>query len=206
MNHYYSPDYVSESDENDTIIDDTDDDYGSEYSNESNFPFRYVDQEDYSINRIINEEESEHYYSEKENNHYYIGLPMDINEDYYLLANSVSPNSFLKYSYKQILYYLWSHCVIQIDYPRNPRIEILKLNIHSDDTYYVIVKTFWIRIVQRRWKTIFKQRTEIIQKQKKMSSLYHRELKGHFPQGANHLPGIKGMMFTYQKSSNKEID
>jgi hypothetical protein len=203
MNHYYSPDYVYESYENDTIIDDTDDDYGSEYSIESNTPFRYVDQEDYSISRIINQEDSEHYYSEKENNHYYIGIPMDMNEDYYILANSVSPKLFLKYSYKQILYYLWSHCVISIVYPR---IEILKLKIHSDGTYYVIVKTYWIRIVQRRWKTIFKQRREIIQKQKKMFSLYHREIKGRFPQGANHLPGIKGMMFTYQKSSNKEID
>lgn len=202
MNHYYSH-YISESDENDTIIDDTDDDDESEYSIESNTSFQYISQQDHYINRIINEEESEHYCYEKENNHYYIGIPMDINEDYYLLANSVSSKTFLKYSHKHILYYLWSHCVIQ-NY--HARIEILKLKIHSDTTYYVIIKTFWIRIVQRRWKTIFKQRKEIIQKQKKMFSLYHRELKGRFPQGANYLPGIKGMLFTYQKSLNIEID
>jgi len=53
-----------------------------------------------------------------------------------------------------------------------------------------ILKTFWIRIVQRTWKKIYKQRLHIIQLRKQPSSLFYRETHGKWPISCNRLPGL----------------
>jgi len=57
-----------------------------------------------------------------------------------------------------------------------------------------IIKTIWIKIIQRTWKNIFKKRKEIIQKRKNISSLHNRELTDHWPNTCYTLPSIKGML------------
>jgi hypothetical protein len=57
-----------------------------------------------------------------------------------------------------------------------------------------IIKTFWIKIIQRTWKNILKKRKEIMLKRKNISSLHNRELTGHWPNTCYTLPSIKGML------------
>jgi hypothetical protein len=64
-----------------------------------------------------------------------------------------------------------------------------------------IIKTFWIKIIQRTWKTIFKKRKIIIQKRKNILSLHNRELTGNWPNTCYTLPSIKGML-NYLKTSS----
>jgi hypothetical protein len=67
------------------------------------------------------------------------------------------------------------------------KLEIIKVDILNDGHEMVgYFKTFWIKIIQRRWKKIYKQRQEIIKKRKMPKSLREIQRNGkwnnHFPQ------------------------
>lgn len=62
------------------------------------------------------------------------------------------------------------------------------------DECVVILKTFWIRLVQRRWKTIYKRRMCIIQERSKINNLQYMEINGKYPDNCVYLPSIKGML------------
>lgn len=55
-----------------------------------------------------------------------------------------------------------------------------------------ILKTFWIRIIQKKWKKIFKERIERIKAAKGYNNLSRREL--HTSHNIS-LPGLKGMLW-----------
>ena len=199
MNYF---NYETKSDSDTSIIEDTEsENNNSENSENSENENEYniieidnysINTEEENINTIIHEEDYEHYYLEKQNNHYYIGLPLVMEFDnIHILVNSISTNIFFKYPYVQVLRYLWSYSVLKII---NPRIEILKLIILPDGTYSVIIKTFWIRIIQRKWKAVFKLRKKLQQFQMLLSSLYFRENNGCYPIGFNVIPGLKGLL------------
>jgi len=57
-----------------------------------------------------------------------------------------------------------------------------------------VLKTFWIRLVQRTWKRIYKERKEIFQRRRIISSLKHRELTGRWPHGLHVMPSVYGML------------
>lgn len=57
-----------------------------------------------------------------------------------------------------------------------------------------IIKTFWIKIIQRTWKKIFQKRQIIFEKRKMFSNLRHREIYGTFPNDCKYFPTIKGML------------
>lgn len=58
-----------------------------------------------------------------------------------------------------------------------------------------ILKTFWLRIIQRKWKKVFKEREEIIISRRYVYSLYVREVTGKWPQICAYLPGLRGMLY-----------
>ncbi len=57
-----------------------------------------------------------------------------------------------------------------------------------------IIKTFWIRWIQRKWKNIYKTRLDIINKRKAPASLIYREYNGNWPLSCSRLPSIQGML------------
>jgi hypothetical protein len=57
-----------------------------------------------------------------------------------------------------------------------------------------ILKTFWIKIIQRTWKKIMKKRRDIMNIRKNISSLRYRELNGRWPSNCNDMPGLNGML------------
>lgn len=62
-----------------------------------------------------------------------------------------------------------------------------------------ILKTFWIRIIQRVWKRIYKERENILKKRMLYSSLYYRELRGKWINRLNYIPGLNGMLKSIKK-------
>jgi hypothetical protein len=66
--------------------------------------------------------------------------------------------------------------------------------ISIDDCNCVILKTFWLKIVQRTWRRIYRQRLDIIKKWMMPSNIFYRERNGRWPQDCSHLPSIVGMM------------
>ena len=63
------------------------------------------------------------------------------------------------------------------------------------DGYRVaILKTFWIRIVQRKWKKVFAERMRVIELRKKICNMQCRFISGHWPFECNYIPSIVGML------------
>ena len=57
-----------------------------------------------------------------------------------------------------------------------------------------ILKTFWLRLIQRKWKNIIKERKHIINKRCNPNSLTHREVTGKWPKDCLRFPQLRGML------------
>jgi hypothetical protein len=57
-----------------------------------------------------------------------------------------------------------------------------------------ILKTFWIRLIQRTWKKIYRIRKETILKRSNVNSLLYRQVNGKWPNNCKYLPPYKGML------------
>jgi hypothetical protein len=171
---------VSSSETNDSIIIEFD-----EYSDD--------EQDDYIIDEIYSRE---HILldSEKHDGQYYIGLAKHMKNRHILLLNTITTESFYKYSYIHVLKYLYYYSLVRL---YQPNVEIMKLYILNDGTYSVVLKTHWLRLIQRHWRKALQMRKQIMKKQMHVSSLYHREIYGRFPNGINKLPLLTGLMNRY---------
>ena len=61
-----------------------------------------------------------------------------------------------------------------------------------------IKKTLWIKLIQRTWKKVVKERKDIFKKRCLLSSLKYREIYGKWPNTCNYLPTLKGMLNRYR--------
>jgi hypothetical protein len=109
----------------------------------------------------------------KQNKKNYIGLAALV-DDTYLLSHTVTPVSFFKYSYSDVVNYLHNYSII---YVNNPKIDIFQLHINRD-YYNVILKTYWIRLIQRHWKKICKENTEKMRRQRNWDIHKISKIKG----------------------------
>ena len=203
MNYYRDFEYIdirSDSYDEDTIVIEDSIENGSTGSEESNeSPFVFEDEyslsteDEYEFERIFRQE-SLYFYEEKIDGNYYLGLCGRISslDDYYIIASTVSLPSFLYNPYYTILRYLRLHSCLR---STSNKIDIIQLKIleHEDGTYSAIPKTFWLRIVQRRWKQIYKERMNILEKRKSITSIRYREIRGKYPVGLNVLPDLYSM-------------
>jgi hypothetical protein len=57
-----------------------------------------------------------------------------------------------------------------------------------------ILKTVWLRLIQRTWKRVFKQRQHVILLRCHPKSLLFREVHGRWPSYCCLLPSIRGML------------
>ena len=142
-----------------------------------------------SVHNISNIIEDEYYFQDDEKVHlgYYVGVYKTVNEGELILGSSISVPSLLNYDMKYILEYLE-------DDTKPVYIDIMQLHIAEDFTYNVILKTFWLRIVQRTWKKVFQQRKKIIQIRKSVSSQLYFSMNGKYPVSASYLPQYSGII------------
>jgi len=57
-----------------------------------------------------------------------------------------------------------------------------------------ILKTFWLRIIQRKWKKVFQERKNMIRNRVSFTSLHIRQITGKWPKKYETLPGLRGML------------
>jgi hypothetical protein len=138
----------------------------------------------------IMENEKEYYEKDKEHNQYVIGVSA-LNKRAYILSVSVSVSSFYKYNYDSIMNYCFANSSF---FSSNNNLEILKIRIGKRGEYYVLVKTHWLKLIQRTWKKIYKKRQEQLLERRKYASLRHFEIRGRYPEGLNSLASIYGML------------
>ena len=117
-----------------------------------------------------------------------------------------------KYNINDVLEFLKEHYSNQTNFPlpnfeNHPTIRNYR-NIISRSNYikpeigeYIILptqeaiailKTVWLRIIQRKWKKVFAERQNIITKHCLITSLQNREIHNKYIQMS--LPGLKGML------------
>jgi len=160
--------------------------------------------------------EAEFEEEEKECDKYYIGMYVYVKDtemlqsgvfiehyDKLFLGMAISNRLFFKYEYKYIYKYLCS----SITYCRNARfynlnVNIMKLNITNNELYTVIVKTHWIRMIQRHWKKVIQKRKEIVNKMKTHIYLQGREMG---KRNMEKMPKLAGMLSMYSNKKGEYI-
>jgi hypothetical protein len=75
------------------------------------------------------------------------------------------------------------------------------LNVEIGEVYYLkgdecvcIIKTFWLKLIQRAWKKIYQQRKIIYKKRCRPNSLLYRQITAKWPDDCNYMPSIRGML------------
>jgi hypothetical protein len=141
---------------------------------------------EYNIDNITYDE---YYFQDDEKVHleYCIGVFHTENDGELILGTSISASSLLNYDMKYVLGYLE-------DDTKPVYIDIMQVHIAEDFTYNVVLKTFWLRIVQRTWRKIFRQRQKIIQIRKLVSSQLYFSMNGKYPLSASYLPQYSGII------------
>lgn len=57
-----------------------------------------------------------------------------------------------------------------------------------------IIKTHWIKLIQRCWRRVLNERKIILMERQKISSIFYKELRGKWPKSCNILPGLKNLL------------
>lgn len=57
-----------------------------------------------------------------------------------------------------------------------------------------VSKTFWLKLIQRKWKKVYAQRQEIEKKRKTIKELRYRERNGCWSDDVKLMPQLKGML------------
>jgi hypothetical protein len=87
-------------------------------------------------------------YTEKKNHTHYIGVSIIDDQRRHIMNYS--------YRYESVIDYLTRA------HPRKltQKLDIMYLVKDSGDVYHVVLKTFWLRIMQRKWKKTIRERKE----------------------------------------------
>lgn len=111
-------------------------------------------------------------------------------------------SKFYNYSYKQRIFTIgnidtisnYNNIINRENYIKPEIAECLYL---KNGECICILKTFWLRLIQCHWKSIYKLKQNIIKKRMSPSNISYRTLKGVWPSDSIYLPGLKGMMRHY---------
>ena len=74
------------------------------------------------------------------------------------------------------------------------------------ESYNVIIKTYWLRLIQRHWRKIYKQRFSIITQRIKPINQQYKSIHGNYPSQISNLPSLSGMLSMYQNSLDTTND
>lgn len=75
-------------------------------------------------------------------------------------------------------------------YPKQEIVQVKIYYIGRFEFYTVIIKTFWLKIIQRAWKKIYAQRLSIINQRKQIKNINYRNVNGRWPLNLNNLPTL----------------
>ena len=147
-----------------------------------------------STSDVIFELEEDYIDEYKDDKKYYVGLPGYIaKENRLLLLTTISPSTFMKFKYADVLRYLVEYSATNI---KRPNVHILQVHIDEHNSYNVVIKTFWLKLIQRSWKRVFLERNRIIDQHKTPKTILNR-LMGKTQQPT--LPSIHGLLVKRQQ-------
>jgi hypothetical protein len=71
------------------------------------------------------------------------------------------------------------------------RLEIVQADVLAGGEEVAYLKTFWLRLVQRRWRKIYQARKEILKKRRQIQVLQERQRTGKWPAHLRQLPTLR---------------
>jgi hypothetical protein len=74
------------------------------------------------------------------------------------------------------------------------RLEIADCRYLTTYECVAIIKTIWIKLIQRKWRQIYKERNCVVSKRTQYASIKYREKYGRWPDTCSYLPRLKGML------------
>lgn len=177
----------------------------------------FSEDDDYSIDSAaygaIMEEDHENYYTEKEDKKYYLGScapesrfvivagnmgsavlatvgtrasTLQWENQHWILAGTITPAVFFRHRTIDVAQYLWLSSMFRRFH--GPKIDILQLHISAEGVHHVIIKTFWLRLVQRTWRRVYRERQEIWKRRRSIMAQRTREVTGKYPVGLRVIP------------------
>jgi len=121
----------------------------------------------------------------EDDDYYPIEEIMELHTEKY---NSIFIRNIVKYAHPFIRNYI--NIVLQNDYIRPEIAECITL---STGEHIAILKTFWIRIIQRSWKRVLQNKKSILQKRQIPNELFYKQIYGKWSSNCI-MPGIVGML------------
>ena len=128
-------------------------------------------------------------------NKYYIGYYtlLDYQNNELIMVNKIHPKTFMKFNSTLISKYFYWYSGMA--FSKKPSTDILQLQIDQYDSYTVIVKTFWIKIIQRTWKRVYAERKKFIEYRRKLTTIRDYELGIRKP--IERYLGLYGLLTVY---------
>ena len=83
------------------------------------------------------------------------------------------------------------------------RLEIAECIYLPSEHCISIIKTFWLKLIQRKWKNVYKERKLCISRRCNPNSLKYREINGKWPNNCLNYPSLKGMMFKLSRTPSR---
>ena len=137
------------------------------YENTDNTDSDTDSSDDSTHNIVVSERlfDTNYYETQENDNTYYITVPYLINANY-LKDLHISSRGFFNNSLNLVKKYIREYTV-SAEISDSAPLEIVKTSyIYLPNGFTmanVIIKTFWIKIVQRRWRKVFQKRKEVFQ-------------------------------------------
>lgn len=142
--------------------------------------------------------------------HKYMGLNDVEISSHYMVTSILTPEDFYNNIYKDEIailkecYLMWlgqsaivgniiAHPLIRnylgiIDSGNYIKLDIVKINYYGEVELVATIKTLWLRLIQRKWKRIYKERRHIINRRMRVGSLRQREQTGKWRNELKTLP------------------
>lgn len=73
--------------------------------------------------------------------------------------------------------------------------EIMEIHRLRGDEHIAILKTFWLRCIQRCWKRLVDKRKEVLKLRKQLNTIKYKEINGIYPEYCVLWPSVKGMWY-----------
>ena len=89
------------------------------------------------------------------------------------------------------IYKNYTNIVARNTYIKPEIAECIYLETHE---CVAVLKTVWIRLIQRTWRNVIRKRGVVIQKRTNPRALYNRQITGNWPSDCAFYPGLRGML------------
>jgi hypothetical protein len=118
--------------------------------------------------------------------------------DFFKYANNLC-KYYKKYYEKKYYDSSLSHKLLRnynniIKNPNYLNLQIGKIHYLKGDESVCVIKTLWLKLIQRSWKRVYKIRKLIMQRRCRPDSIMYRQFSGKWPNNCNFMPSIRGML------------